>query len=127
MDRTCVLISPTGEHGRAGAIGAGSQPPTGAEPEFVKTQRRVRQRREASVIGPTPSPERRERANACDGNRGIGPGAMTTTTSVNGTPMTSKSRTLQDKEKDRCANTGLSQEVSLVVPVGTRSDRRQTA
>lgn len=34
---------------------------------------------------------------------------------------------LSDKTKARCANTGLSRKVSLVVFVGIRSDNRQTA
>jgi hypothetical protein len=50
---------------------------------------------------------------------------------MNGWPMTMTSRrrmpVLPDNKKARCANTGLLQEVSLVVFVGTRSDRRQTA
>jgi len=128
MDHTGAAGLPSGEPARAGAVGAGSQPPTGTVVAFADVQRRVRQRREVftSVIGSTPRPMPSERANACDG-RGIGNAAMTTVTSVNGTPMTNGITLLPNTEKARCANTGLSQEVSLVVTVGIRSDRRQTA
>jgi hypothetical protein len=57
----------------------------------------------------------------------------TNSTSGNcGWPMTLTSRmhVLPENEKDRCANTGLSQEESsvvVVVALGNRSDRRQTA
>lgn len=40
---------------------------------------------------------------------------------------TGRPMTVADKEKDRCANTGLLRKVSLVVTFGIRSDRRQTA
>ena len=50
------------------------------------------------------------------------PSETTIRTSKIGRPMT-----VADKEKDRCANTGLLRKVSLVVTFGTRSDRRQTA
>lgn len=56
--------------------------------------------------------------------------ASTQRTSDNGRPMTMirmEMDPLSDKKKARCANTGLSRKVSLVVFVGIRSDNRQTA
>jgi hypothetical protein len=102
---------------------------TGADTAISREQGRVRQRKEICVIrrGWFANDESM-RANACERQgRIISLGAMTTRTSVNGTPMTRCMKHLPENEKDRCANTGLLQEVSLVVTVGIRSDRRQTA
>jgi hypothetical protein len=126
-DRARVSTSRMGDGGQAGAIGAGSHPPSGTGETVSKEQGRDHQRKELST-GVINREHTGGRANACTDR---GSGAVTTGTSVNGTPMTRDLRMrvkhLPDKEKDRCANTGLLQEVSLVVTVGIRSDRRQTA
>jgi hypothetical protein len=128
MDRTRVRVAPSEGRARAGAIDAGT--PTVIEPRrqrgllVVETQRREDPRADASVIGSTHRPAHRERANACEHARRTRTGTMTSCTRVNGGSMTSQ---LPDNEKARRANTGLSQEASLVVTVGIRSDRRQTA
>jgi hypothetical protein len=122
-----------GDGGQARAIGAGLHSSAGTDQALSREQRRVRQRRafSASVIDVEHAgTDEGERANACTRQgqgQHIDSSAMTTSTSVNGRPMTRNVKHLPDKEKDRCANTGLLQEVSLVVTVGIRSDRRQTA
>lgn len=139
MDRTRVIVFPARPLGdgrvhpgvdsddRARAIDAGGrrQPPARIETHDVPTEGGVRQQRKTSVVaaGTTPG-QGRERANAHD-PRGSARSRMTTSTSttVNGTPMTAA----PDKEKARCANTGPLLDKSSVVPVGIRSDRRQTA
>jgi len=135
MDRTRAHIVLSGADAWARAIGAGS--PTGTDPcrprpgdAREQRERRVSQREEQPVIGSTLLRRtHRERANACERTRGTGRGTMATRTCVHGQPMTPtrKSANLPEKEKDRCANTGLLRRVSWVVTVGIRSDRRQTA
>jgi hypothetical protein len=130
MDRTRVVASPLGEAIRARAIDAGGrqQPLAGIGTNVVRGLRGQganRQRSTMSVIAAGMMPgQGRERANA-RGGRGIDRTTMMghTSITVDGRPMT----LAPDKEKARCANTGPLLDKSLVVPVGIRSDRRQTA
>ena len=127
MDHTRMVASPTGEGIRARAIDAGGrrQPPARIEDQVCEIQGVDRQRSEMSVIASATTPgQERERANA-RGQSGIARATMTASAStiVNGKPMTPAPA----KEKARCANTGPLLDKSLVVTVGIRSDRRQTA
>lgn len=134
-DRGRMAAATVGGRAQAPAIGAG---PTGtgmwrmfSRPmrRDTEQQRRDRQRREAAVIATTMRGQDRGRANAHGRAQRIADAALMIRTSVNGRPMTGtrERANLPGKEKDRCANTGPFLSKSLVVTVGIRSDRRQTA
>ncbi len=119
-------------------IGAGS--PIRTEQTDCAHRERSHRSRSSIVTGNRAEEQGSSRRNVCantqHGRSAIRiAGTGTSTTRMNGWPVTMTSRkqmpVIPDNKKARCANTGLLQEVSLVVTVrnafGIRSDRRQTA